>query len=241
MPPTGSIPPSRPGSDHAPGHSHDDDAAGLADVVMDRAFWDERYQSSSALWSGDPNPTFVTETADLPPGSALDVGCGEGADAIWLARRGWHVTAVDISTVALDRGAAHAREAGIDLARRISWLHVDLTTWVPPPSTYDLVSAQFLHAPKIQRQTLHQRLAASVSQGGSLLVVGHHASDLQTSVPRPPLPELFFTAGDVAASLDPHGWDVVVSEARPRQTLDPEGRSTTVHDAVLKAQRVAGQ
>lgn len=222
-------------------HAHHDDGTDLAAVVMDQAFWDERYQSSSALWSGHPNPVLVAEMTDLAAASALDVGCGEGADAIWLARRGWQVTAVDISTVALERGAAHAREAGTDLAHRISWQHVDLTTWVPPPSTYDLVSAQFLHAPKFQRQTLHRRLAASVAPGGSLLVVGHHASDLQTTVPRPPVPELFFTAGDVAALLDPHGWDVVVSDTRPRQTLDPEGRTTTIHDAVLLATRVTRQ
>lgn len=234
------MPPSRPGADHAhaPGHSHDD-GADLAGVVMDQAFWDERYQSSSALWSGQPNSVLITEAADLAPGTALDVGCGEGADAIWLAQRGWRVTAIDISTVALERGAAHAREAGGDLAQPISWLHVDVTNWVPPASTYDLVSAQFLHAPKIQRQTLHQRLAASVAPDGSLLLVGHHVSDLETTVPRPPVPELYFTSDDVAASLDSHQWDIVVSDTRPRQTLDPEDRSTTIRDAVLLARRTS--
>ncbi len=232
-------PPNPPGGDHAHGHSHDADGADLAGVVMDQAFWDERYQSSNALWSGRPNAVLVSETVDLVPGRALDVGCGEGADAIWLARRGWRVTAIDISTVALERAAAHAREAGDDLAQRISWLYVDLTNWVPPASTYDLVSAQFLHAPKVRRQELHQRLAAAVSSGGSLLLVGHHVSDLQTTVPRPPVPELYFTAGDVANSLDAHEWDVVVNEARARQTLDPDGRTTTIRDAVLLARRTS--
>jgi hypothetical protein len=94
-----------------------------------------------------------------------------------------------------------------------------------------------MHLPKDQRDALFHRLAASVSPGGSLLIVGHHPSDLQSTIPRPPTPELFFTASDVAASLDRHGWDIVVCEARARPTLDPEGRTITIHDAVLRAQR----
>ncbi len=231
------MPPSRAGGEHAPGHTHHDDGADLAGVVMDQAFWDERYGSSSGLWSGQPNSVLVAEAADLAPGTALDVGCGEGADAIWLARRGWRVTAIDISPIALERAAAHAQEAGDDVAQRITWLHVDLTNGVPPASTYDLVSAQFLHAPKVRRQELHQRLAAAVSSGGSLLLVGHHVSDLQTTVPRPPVPELYFTAADVADSLDAHEWTVVISEARARQTPDPDGRTTTIRDAVFMARR----
>jgi SAM-dependent methyltransferase len=217
------------------GHGHHGD--GSHNIAVDQASWDERYRSSDALWSGNPNPQLLTETSDLSPGTALDVGCGEGADAIWLAEHGWRVTAVDISTVALERGAAHAREVSVEVAQRITWLHADLTSWVPAASTYDLVSAQFIHLPKEQREALHHRLAASVSPGGTLLVVGHHPSDLQTTIPRPPVPELFFTASDIAASLDRHRWDIVVSEARARSTLDPEGRTTTIHDTVLRAQR----
>jgi len=218
-------------------HGHDHLRDGLADLVMDEAYWDERYQSSSALWSGNPNPQLVTEAAELAPGTALDVGCGEGADAIWLAEHGWRVTAVDISIVALERGAAHARDVGPDVVQRITWVHADLTDWLPAPAAYDLVSAHFVHAPKNQHEFLHRRLAASVAPGGTLLIVGHHPSDLQTTVPRPPVPELYFTASDVAASLDTTDWVVVVDAARARQTLDPDGRATTIHDAVFIAQR----
>jgi SAM-dependent methyltransferase len=219
----------------ASGHDHHGDRPW--DVVMDEAFLDERYRSSSALWSGNPNPQLVTEAADLAPGAALDVGCGEGADAIWLAQRGWRVTAVDLSGVALERSTAHALEAGVEVAERIDWLHADLTGWMPGAATYDLVSAQFMHLPKDPREALFRRLAASVSPGGTLLIVGHHPSDLQTTVPRPPAPELFFTAADVAAMLDPHEWETIVSEARARPTLDPDGRTVTIHDAVLRGQR----
>ena len=204
---------------------------------MDEAFWDERYRSSSALWSGQPNPQLVTEAAGLSPGAALDVGCGEGADAIWLAEHGWQVTAVDLSTVALERGAARAAAVGAQVAPRITWLHADLASWAPDPGSYDLVSAQFLHLPGDQRRLIHHRIAQAVAPGGTLLVVGHDPSDLQTTVRRPQTPGLLFTASEVAASLPLDDWIVLVDEARPRQTLDPDGRDTTVHDAVLKARR----
>jgi SAM-dependent methyltransferase len=219
-------------------HGHDHHEDGPTEVVTSEAFWDQRYQSSSNLWSGHVNTHLVTEVSDLSPGVALDVGCGEGADAIWLAEQGWQVTAVDVSSVALERGAVHALEVGADVAKRVTWLHADLTEWIPAAASYDLVSAQFLHLPKDQREVLHRQLAESVAPGGILLIVGHHPSDLQTTIPRPDVPELFFTASDVAAALGAEQWVTRVDEARARQTLDPEGRTVTIHDSVLMAQRV---
>jgi len=169
-------------------HAHQGDGPGAG--AMGEAFWDERYGSRDALWSGNPNPQLVAEAADLVPGTALDVGCGEGADAIWLAERGWRVTAVDISAVALERGAAQAAKRGADVARRIDWRHEDLTAWVPAEASYDLVSAQFMHLPKNVRESFFRVLAAAVTAGGSLLIVGHHPSDLQI-IPRPLPPEFF--------------------------------------------------
>lgn len=227
-----------PGEQHGrTHHGHEHHGDGPADDVLSEDFWNQRYQSSSSLWSGQVNPQLVTEVADLQPGSALDVGCGEGADAIWLAGKGWQVTALDLSTVALERGAAHALVVSAEVAQRITWLHADLTDWVPVAASYDLVSAQFLHLPKGQRELLHRRLAESVTPGGTLLVVGHHPSDAQTSVPRPSAPELLFTASDVASALTPQEWATIVDEARARQTLDPDGRPATIHDAVFRAQR----
>jgi SAM-dependent methyltransferase len=216
---------------------HDHHGEGPADFINDEASWDERYRSSGTLWSGRPNSQLVTEAAGLLPGTALDAGCGEGADAIWLAEHGWRVTAVDISAVALERGAAQASEVGAGIARRITWLHADLSTWVPAAASYDLVSAQFMQLPRAERELFHRRLAESVAPGGTLLVVGHHFSDLQTTMLRPHMPELFFTAGDVAASLATQEWTVLVNEARARQDVDPDGRSVTIHDAVLRARR----
>jgi SAM-dependent methyltransferase len=200
-------------------------------------FWDERYSSKPAIWSGKPNSQLVTQVADLEPGTALDVGSGEGADAIWLAQRGWLVTGVDISAVALDRAAAQAQTLGV--ASRISWLRADITEWRPDHARYDLVSAQFMHLPAPARTVLFSGLAAAVAPGGTLLIVAHHPSDLQTTVPRPPMPERFYTADEVAAGLDPREWDIVTTAAQPRSATDPAGRNVTVHDTVLVARRIA--
>ncbi len=224
-------------------HAHHGDSSAPVSVgdssapVSVEAFWDERYRSSSALWSGHPNPQLVTETAGLHPGTALDVGCGEGADAIWLAEHGWQVTAVDISTFALQRATAQALRMGSDIEQRITWVHADVIDYHPSSEAFDLVSAQFMHLPTVQREALHRRLAASVRPGGTLLIVGHDPSDLQTNVPRPSMPELFVTASEIAASLAPKEWVILVAEARARQTLDPDGHPVTIHDAVVRAQR----
>jgi SAM-dependent methyltransferase len=201
--------------------------------VFDRGFWEELYGSQTSLWTGRPNPQLVTEAANLRPGRALDAGCGEGGDALWLAASGWRVTAVDFSATALARGAKEAAAQGLD--ERISWLQADLTSWAPE-ERFDLVSAQFMHLPTPERTGLFERLAAAVAPGGTLLIVGHHPSDLEAGVPRPQVPDLFFTAEDIAATLD-DGWDAVVTDARSRTATLPEGHEVSVHDAVLVARR----
>jgi SAM-dependent methyltransferase len=214
-------------------HIHD------ADLVFDADFWNERYRSARHVWSGNPNPQLVAEIVDVRPGRALDVGCGEGADAIWLARQGWKVLATDISSVALERGAEHARVSDLRAAGRIEWRQADLLLSPPEPHSFDLVSAQFMHLPAEPRTRLFASLAASVRVGGTLLVVGHHPSDLATGVPRPPMPELFYTADEVAGLLD-DSWVVVVNEARPRSATTPDGVEVTIHDAIMRAKREGG-
>ncbi len=157
--------------------------------------WEERYRGRDRVWSGRPNPVLVAEAGDLPAGRAMDVGCGEGADAVWLAKRGWEVTAVDISTVALGRAAGHAAEAGV--GERITFRHADLRS-ERPGEGFDLVSAQFMHLPPDARRELYTRLAGAVAPGGTLLVAGHHPSDLATSVGRMHFPP----AGGVGAGRE---------------------------------------
>jgi SAM-dependent methyltransferase len=192
------------------------------------------------LWSGNPNLQLVREVSDLSPGTALDAGCGEGADAIWLAEHGWRVTAVDFSKVALERGAARALQVSAEVAERTTWIHADLTTWVPAPQSFDLVSAHFIHFPREQREPLYRRLAASVAPAGTLLIVAHHPSDLETTMQRPRLTEMFFTGDDLAAELelDPDQWAIVTNAAPGRTTTDPDGRAITIRDTVLRARRL---
>src|SRR5258708_2059093 len=115
------------------------------------AAWEARYNAvPGGIWSGNPNPVLVTETTGLEPATALDVGCGEGADALWLAERGWKVTGTDISTVALKRAANQGESHGLD----VDWQHVDLLVEPPKPRSYDLVSAHFLQLPPDKRRVL---------------------------------------------------------------------------------------
>lgn len=211
--------------------------------LSNRERWDTRYREKTSLWSGKPNPTLVSETGSLKPGTALDVGAGEGADAIWLAKQGWTVTGVDISTVALERAAAHAADAGAEVADRITWQSADFLEWRPPERAYDLVTVHYMHMTQPRRRVVYPRLAAAVATGGTLLVVAHHPSDLRTTVPRPPYPELLFTPEDLASDLgisatQTGGWDVVISAAVPREATDPDGRLVTIHDTVFRARRL---
>ena len=202
---------------------------------FDQAFWDERYGSQAALWSGNPNAHLVAEAHALAPGTALDVGAGEGADAIWLATRGWRVTAVDISTVALERAAGHAGHAGAAIAERVHWLHQDVLDWDPPHDRYGLVSAQYMQLPPEPRRALFDRLASAVAPGGTLLIVGHHPSDLEV-MPRHQPPDLLFTGDELAAELDATRWEIVTNTAVER-TGTHDGHTLMLQDAVLRARR----
>jgi len=212
--------------------------APAAGPVFGAQFWDERYRSAQRVWSGNPNPQLVAEVAGRPPGRALDVGCGEGADAIWLAGQGWTVVAADISGVALERAADHAQDKDPAAAARITWRQVDLLAQPPEPDSFDLVSAQFMQLPPEARARLFTSLAAAVRNGGLLLVVGHHPSDLGTGVPRPQLPEVFYGPEEIAGLLG-KSWTIQVCEARPRPARTADGNDVTVHDTILLATRSA--
>ena len=148
-------------------------------------YWEARYADGLTRWSGDVNASLASEVAGLPPGTALDLGCGQGGDAIWLAAHGWTVTATDIAQSALDTGAAPAAAAGV--AAPITWEQHDLGDSFPA-GRFDLVAASFLHSPvELPRSAILRLAAAAVAAGGTLLVIGHapsatHAhADLQTA------------------------------------------------------------
>lgn len=211
--------------------------------IFDEGFWDERYAGKGSVWSGNPNPQLVSEISGpgtlstTEPKTALDVGCGEGADSVWLAGQGWHVTGVDISRVALQRARDH--EAEPSLSGSITWEHHDLLQWTPPSSSFDLVSIQFMHLPRNDRELVHARLAAAVRTGGTLLIVGHAESDVLAGARRPKDSELFFTAVETSAALEPDHWRVELAESRPRLDKGHDGETITVHDEVMRAVRLA--
>lgn len=199
-------------------------------------FWDARYGASERVWSGRPNTALVRETAGLTPGRALDLGCGEGADAIWLAGEGWRVVAVDVSRVALERAGVHARQAGV--AERIRWERHDLAETFPAGS-FDLVSAHFLHSPVgMPREHILRGAAAAVAPGGVLLVVGH--SGWPSWDPHPELDVHFPTPSEVYVSLGlpASAWELLVSDEHEQEVTDPEGRTATRTNNTLKIRRL---
>lgn len=206
-------------------------------------FWEQRYAQRPNVWSGRVNKALADIAGGLVVGTALDLGCGEGGDAIWLARGGWQVTAVDISTTALERGRTAAAGAGVPDGR-IDWVAADLATW-QPATTYDLVSACFLQSPvSLPRTEILRRAAAAVAPGGSLLIISHaepppwalphgHDGGLDHfSLPGP--------AEEVTAlGLDSGDWDVVLAEVRERDAVGPEGQPARLSDSVVRARRAA--
>jgi len=192
-------------------------------MTSDAAEWDARYAERKSIWSGEPNPQLVAEAQMLAPGRALDAGCGEGADAVWLAEQGWDVTAVDLSGVALERARSQAAAAGI----RIAFEQADLVATPPQRSTYDLVSAQFFHLPDPPRSQAYRGLGAAVAPGGHLLVVGHYPS---AHIGKDH-PERLFTTEEVVALFP--DWSVVTAEVRERRAMHHGELSDLVDGVVL--------
>jgi len=215
-------------------HEHEHDHDFDPETMYTQETWDARYAESDRIWSGRPNKLLVDEVAGLMPGRALDVGCGEGADAVWLAGRGWRVTALDVSEVALARVREHALEAGV--ADRVETLHHDLMADGAVPGRYDLVSAFFFQPPPETFEGFYRGLADLVEPGGTLLVVGHHPDDIHSGARRPHGPQLMFTSEQVVALLDPEVWDVVTEQSPTREQAGPEG-PVTVRDSVTRAVR----
>jgi len=218
-------------------HDHHDHHG---EIEFTREFWDDRYQSADRLWSGNPNAQLVAQASDLTPGLALDVGCGEGADAIWLAERGWQVNAVDVSAVALERAAQHAATHGDEVAGRITWRREDMYSFDPGARSFDLVSAQFMYLPSQAFAVMLARLAAAVRPGGTLLVVGHHPDDMHARGAM--VADMAWTADQLAAALDAAEWEIVAAAAIERpptelQAAGPDEPPMTAKDTVLKARR----
>jgi 2-polyprenyl-3-methyl-5-hydroxy-6-metoxy-1,4-benzoquinol methylase len=196
--------------------------------------WDERYSGEEKIWSENPNPQLVAEVSGLNPGTALDVGCGEGGDVIWLARQGWRVTGADFSANGLARAARHAEDAGV--ADQTDWWQVDARTFAAGERSYDLVTTHFLHPPDGSMVEVTRRLAEAIAPSGHLLVVGHAPSEVFTH-PTTSHRRAMFLAEDLLPAL-PDDFEALVVEQRPR-TVTRNDTTVDIHDSTLFAHRRA--
>ncbi|MDQ6524388.1 class I SAM-dependent methyltransferase [Nocardioides sp. LHD-245] len=208
---------------------------------FDKDYWDQHWRSErtgapATEAVAPPNPHLLQEVGDLEPGTALDAGCGAGAEAIWLASHGWQVTAADIADRALARAAERAAASGV--ADRVRWVHADLSRW-KPDTTYDLVTTHYAH-PALPQLAFYDRVAAWVAPGGTLLIVGHlhhdHGPGREPGREEPPA-AASVTAAEITARLDPTEWDVVTAEESHRAVTGHPAGAVTLHDVVVRATR----
>jgi len=199
-----------------------------------RVSWDERHRAGDFEGHG-PNPTLMAALSGLPgpgeaPGRALELACGSGTNAVWIAGRGWRTTAVDWSPVGLANGRARARAARVV----VKWLERDLFEWSPPERSFDLVVIVYLHLPPHERQPVYQRAAAAVAPGGRLVIVGHHRAEVGEGVSGP-TPDRLFTAEEIALPLVGADRELKVERADSVRQVMPPGHGPI--DALLILRR----
>ena len=198
---------------------------------MKAAEWDQRYRAADLVWGAGPNRWVERELARLPPGRALDVACGEGRNALWLAARGWQVTALDFSAAALDKG--RLLESRETLRTPVDWVHADATTY-PPAADVDLALLCYLHLPRPEFQAALGHAADALGPGGTLLVIGHDSTNVDAGTGGPQDPAVLFTAADVMADLA--STDLVIEHAEAVHRPVP-GADRPAIDALVRAHR----
>jgi SAM-dependent methyltransferase len=203
----------------------------------DRQTWEQRWtraldEHGDRLTRRPPNAHLVAEAGELTAGRALDAGCGHGAEALWLAARGWRVTAVDFSATALAQARATAAALGPPVAASVDWVEADLSEWAPPAQAFDLVSCLYVHAAGPVEE-LVRRLAGGVTAGGTLLLAGHRPVDPATGAPTAAAGQVQVSVEAARAVLGPARWELLVAQERPRAAAG------TGVDAVIVARRRA--
>ena len=197
---------------------------------MDRDAWDERYAGDEFVWSVEPNRFLVAEVGALPPGRALDLACGEGRNAIWLAERGWDVTGVDFSEVGLEKARRLANARGVTVA----WERADATEYAPAPESFDLVIVMYLHLPEASRRVVFRSAAMAVAAEGTLLVVGHDITNPREGFGGPSDAAVLYGPEDVVADLN--GLESVKAERVHRSVPTDDGEKIAI-DVLVRATR----
>jgi SAM-dependent methyltransferase len=197
---------------------------------VDRGDWDARYSSSELVWGTEPNRFVAAELASVPPsGRALDLACGEGRNAIWLARRGWRVTAVDFSTVAIERAGRLAAQEGIE----VEWVCADLARFVPDPGAFQLVLIAYLQVPEASRRAALAQAASALAPGGDLYMIGHARHVLNQGLSGPKDPAVLWDPEEVGAELLELGLLVERSRHVRRPVQTPDGERVALDTEVL--------
>jgi SAM-dependent methyltransferase len=199
-------------------------------AAMDSEAWNRRYAVRELVWTSEPNRFLVAETAGLEAGWALDVACGEGRNAVWLAERGWRVTGVDFSEVGLEKARALAGARGVDA----DWVAADLLGYTPEPQAFDLVLVFYLQVPASERRPIVRAAAGAVAPGGMFLLVAHDRHNLKHGHGGPQDPTVLYTAGDIVADLDGGGLEIERAETVRRPVDTPEGERIAL-DALVRA------
>ncbi|WP_106815748.1 class I SAM-dependent methyltransferase [Microbacterium timonense] len=199
---------------------------------FDRAFWENHWTAARGHDAPPAHPALSAELAHARPGTALDAGSGEGAEAAWLADHGWDVTAVDLSAHAVLRAASRP-DAGSGVVR---WVQADLTEW-EPGHLFDLVTTFYAH-PAMPQDAFYKRISGWVAPGGTLLIVGHHQADAHSRGGHRHPANAVTRPEQVRASLDPAEWAVRTAEVRERTVTTPGGTRRSLHDVIVRAERV---
>jgi SAM-dependent methyltransferase len=197
---------------------------------MRREDWDKRYAAVENLWATRPNRFLVAEVAELPPGRAIDLACGEGQNAIWLASLGWDVTGVDYSEVAIAKATARAERDGVT----VEFTSADLVEYEPEHAAYDLALVLYLHIPSTQRGAVHAKASAALAPGGTFLLLGHDRANLTDGVGGPSDPDLLYTADEIAIELP--GLEI---EKATTVLRDVAGEDRDAIDTIVRARRPA--
>ena len=203
-----------------------------------KGYWERHWEqvhdaAPGGLGAGSPNPYLAQETDGLTPGTALDAGCGTGAEAIWLASRGWKVTGADISAAALTHAAASAAKQTV--ATGVTWVEADLTIW-EPGGLFDLVTTNYAH-PAMPQLAFYRRIADWVAPGGTLLIVGHLHDPSSPGHGNLPPAEATVTLADITRGLNPAMWSLDCARVQTRTVDGPGGHGASLRDVVVRATR----